>query len=265
VSTGTQTVVALDLRGYVQTWADVLAAVLTDLSGAGANCEVLPEAPAEKPGTQGCFWIRGTVSGRTPGAFAIVVPQPAVQELLKANKADSAVEGADLAIALREIFSRAAVQLTTILGMNHALEEVSSTDPPQTSAQSYWLRLNASPVFLLELQLGADLVAAWQPALASPCALRLDNAVPETSGSGEDRLEVLRHVELAVSIRFGGRRMLLKDILDLCAGSVVQLDQQVQEPVDLLLDGRLIARGEVVVVDGNYGLRITEVPVHAGH
>ena len=59
--------------------------------------------------------------------------------------------------------------------------------------------------------------------------------------------------------------MLLKDILDLCAGSIVQLDQQVQEPVDLLLDGRLIARGEVVVVDGNYGLRITEVPVHAGH
>lgn len=53
--------------------------------------------------------------------------------------------------------------------------------------------------------------------------------------------------------------MLLKDILDLWAGSVVELDQQVQEPVDLLLDGKLIARGDVVVVDGNYGLRITEL------
>jgi flagellar motor switch protein FliN/FliY len=50
-----------------------------------------------------------------------------------------------------------------------------------------------------------------------------------------------------------------KDILDLCAGSVVELDQQVQEPVDLLLDGKVIARGEVVVVDGNYGLRVNEV------
>lgn len=66
-------------------------------------------------------------------------------------------------------------------------------------------------------------------------------------------------VELVVTLRFGGRRMLLKDILDLCTGSVVELDQQVQEPVDLLLDGKLIARGEVVVVDGNYGLRITEL------
>jgi flagellar motor switch protein FliN/FliY len=40
---------------------------------------------------------------------------------------------------------------------------------------------------------------------------------------------------------------------------VVELDQRVQEPVDLLLDGKLIARGEVVVVEGNYGLRVTEV------
>jgi flagellar motor switch protein FliN/FliY len=59
--------------------------------------------------------------------------------------------------------------------------------------------------------------------------------------------------------------MLLKDILDLCAGSVVELDQEVQEPVDLLLDGKLIARGEVVVVDGNYGLRVTEVLTNAGN
>jgi len=45
---------------------------------------------------------------------------------------------------------------------------------------------------------------------------------------------------------------------------VVELDQHVQEPVDLLLDGKLIARGEVIVVDGNYGLRVTELPSNAG-
>jgi len=72
-------------------------------------------------------------------------------------------------------------------------------------------------------------------------------------------------VELVVKVRFGGRHMLLKDILDLCAGSVVELDQEIQEPVDLILDGKLIARGEVVVVDGNYGLRITEVLSNAGN
>ena len=45
----------------------------------------------------------------------------------------------------------------------------------------------------------------------------------------------------------------------LTAGSVVELDRKIQEPVDLLLDGRLVARGEVVVIDGNYGLRVTDV------
>jgi flagellar motor switch protein FliN len=47
--------------------------------------------------------------------------------------------------------------------------------------------------------------------------------------------------------------------MELDAGSAVELDRQVQEPADLLLDGRVIARGEVVIVDGNYGLRVLEI------
>jgi flagellar motor switch protein FliN len=65
--------------------------------------------------------------------------------------------------------------------------------------------------------------------------------------------------ELDVTLRFGKRSMLLREVMELDAGSVVELDRQVQEPVDLLLAGRLIARGEVVVVNGNYGLRVLEV------
>ena len=53
--------------------------------------------------------------------------------------------------------------------------------------------------------------------------------------------------------------MLLRDVLALSAGVVVELDNHLHSPVDLLLDGRLIAQGEVVVVDGKYGLRITDV------
>jgi len=89
--------------------------------------------------------------------------------------------------------------------------------------------------------------------------------IPSDAELPATKLGMLMDVELVVTVRFGGRRMPLKDILDLCAGSVVELDQQVQEPVDLLLDGKLIARGEVVVVDGNYGLRVTEVLTNAGN
>ena len=53
--------------------------------------------------------------------------------------------------------------------------------------------------------------------------------------------------------------MSLRDILDLNPGSVVDFEQQIEEPVELLLGGRVIGRGEVVIVEGNYGLRVTEI------
>jgi flagellar motor switch protein FliN/FliY len=66
-------------------------------------------------------------------------------------------------------------------------------------------------------------------------------------------------VELNVTLRFGQRQLTLREVMDLTSGSVVELDRQVEEPVELLLNGMVIARGEAVVIDGNYGLRVTEV------
>lgn len=73
-------------------------------------------------------------------------------------------------------------------------------------------------------------------------------------------LKLVMDVELNVSVLFGQRQLPLRDVLALSSGSVVELDRMVDEPVELLLDGKLIARGEAVIVDGNYGLRITEIP-----
>ena len=73
-------------------------------------------------------------------------------------------------------------------------------------------------------------------------------------------LRLVMDVELNVSLRFGQRQMPLREVLDLTSGSVIELDRLVDEPVELLLDGKLIARGEAVIVDGNYGLRVTEIP-----
>jgi flagellar motor switch protein FliN/FliY len=75
----------------------------------------------------------------------------------------------------------------------------------------------------------------------------------------DPKLELLMDVELDVTLRFGERQMVLHDILDLSAGSVVELNQYVQDPVELLVGKKVIARGEVVVVDGSYGLRVVEI------
>ena len=70
---------------------------------------------------------------------------------------------------------------------------------------------------------------------------------------------LLENVEIEVTLQFGERRLPLREIGELRSGSVVELDKYVHDPAELLLGDRVVARGEVVVVDGNYGLRITEV------
>ena len=93
----------------------------------------------------------------------------------------------------------------------------------------------------------------------------LANPQPEVKASNPEpplaanNLDLLLNVPLAVSLRFGQQKMPLRNILQLTSGSVIELDRQAEDPVDLLLNERLIARGQVVVVDGCYGLRVTEV------
>ncbi len=70
---------------------------------------------------------------------------------------------------------------------------------------------------------------------------------------------ILLEIQLPVSISFGKIRLPMKDVLKLTTGSIIELDRGVNEPVDVLVNQCLVARGEVVVVDGNYGVRIHEI------
>jgi flagellar motor switch protein FliN len=88
-----------------------------------------------------------------------------------------------------------------------------------------------------------------------------DQAVPTQSVQKAKGVaaSLLESVEIEVTLQFGERRLPLREIGELRSGSVIELDKYVQDPAELLLGDRVVARGEVVVVDGNYGLRITEV------
>lgn len=78
-------------------------------------------------------------------------------------------------------------------------------------------------------------------------------------GQGPRNIELLMDVELPVSIELGQTKMSIHDILALVPGSIVELDKLVGEPVDLLVNRKRVARGEVVVVEENFGLRITQL------
>jgi len=73
------------------------------------------------------------------------------------------------------------------------------------------------------------------------------------------KLEVLLDIELPVTLRFGRTQMQLGDVLALGSGSVIEFDHSANEPVEVLVNGRVVARGEAVMVQGNYGVRISEI------
>ena len=81
----------------------------------------------------------------------------------------------------------------------------------------------------------------------------------EENVSAESKMDVVMDMEIEAALHFGTANMLLREVLALGPGDVVELDRHVSEPVDLVVGDRIVARGEVVVVNGNFALRITEV------
>lgn len=91
-----------------------------------------------------------------------------------------------------------------------------------------------------------------QPVQFSSLQAREIESMPQNIG-------LIMDVPLDVSVELGKARKTIKDILELQQGSIIQLDKMAGEPVDLVVNGKLVARGEVVVIDENYGIRITAI------
>jgi flagellar motor switch protein FliN/FliY len=85
----------------------------------------------------------------------------------------------------------------------------------------------------------------------------------EARGGQRAAYDLLLDVEMDVTAELGRTRMTVRSLLDLEPGSIVELDRMAGSPVDLLVNGRLIARGEVVVVDEEFALRVTEIVASA--
>lgn len=92
-------------------------------------------------------------------------------------------------------------------------------------------------------------------------------SAPGTTGGGGSLaladevsgLQILMDIPLEISVELGRVKMPVKDVVDLGSGSIVEIDKAAGEPVDVLVNGRLVARGEVVVIEDNFGVRITEI------
>ena len=79
------------------------------------------------------------------------------------------------------------------------------------------------------------------------------------SGGKENKLDLLLDLDMSVSVELGKTTMMIKDIMELGRGSIIEFDKLVSEPVNVLINGRKMAEGEVVVVDKHFGIRITSM------
>ena len=105
----------------------------------------------------------------------------------------------------------------------------------------------------------ADRTAARKPGGPTPArAAALEIGSTNPAGGGEN-LDLLLDIPLEISIELGRTRMLINDLLKLGQGSVIELSKEAGDTLDILANNRLIAKGDVVVVNKKYGIRLTEV------
>jgi len=267
---------SLKLQEYLNAWGTSIGRVLKEVAGAPHTWkELSPEATQALLAApkEDYIGVQFEATQKLSGSQGFVLSTKDALRLAQLLLAEAEVGGVvmsdDHRDALGELFRQfAGAAASTLKGW--AGGEVSfkwlGLNPfpgePAARAGIEWTSPGLPPITLIA-ELDTVLVAALNPA-APPPAQTFELPAPArplaTSPPPHDpKLELLMDVELNVTLRFGERQMVLRDILDLSAGSVVELNQNVQDPVELLVGRKVIARGEVVVVDGNYGLRVLEI------
>ncbi|WHP19016.1 flagellar motor switch protein FliN [Cellulomonas sp. ES6] len=171
-------------------------------------------------------------------ADLVLVADAAVSEALAAGAPDGSP--LDLAAALRPALEAAVAELGA------GVLEAARTEPVATAlpADAHLVALTTD-----------DGVQAW-------FALRLrTEPTPRTPGVPTQRasLQVLYDVEMTLTAELGRTKLPVRQVLELTPGAVLELDRAAGSPADVMVNGRLIARGEVVVIDEEFGIRITEI------
>lgn len=210
-----------------------------------------PGSPASIEGYAGA--AVADLEGGLPGVLAVVVGSDLVEAL-----AASPLGSLDLAAAAQTAFDAAAEALGGRVGPARSVPldlVVNDLGGPFTVVP-----LDAHGGSAALLVRDDTLAAAGGAASpAAPASTPFAAGSASTAPSFARGLEMLQGVVMDVTVELGRTRMSVRELLALTPGTVLELDRAAGSPADLLVNGRLIARGEVVVVDEDFGLRVTEI------
>lgn len=196
-------------------------------------------------------------TGSVSGELVLAVDGEIAQQLMESPAAP-----ADLIAAL------APATTAALLAVGEVTPSGSRVLDPAAAAQRIQSLGEAAFVGLLDdgdpralVMIGAATETAETP-VAPPASIPTQQPLGQDGGLNPQtahRLDLLRGVQMQATVELGRTSMTINDLLALRSGAVVELDRAAGAPADLYVNGRLIAHGEVVVVDENYGLRILKV------
>ncbi|WP_432978746.1 flagellar motor switch protein FliN [Dactylosporangium sp. CA-233914] len=192
--------------------------------------------------------VRARFAGAAQGEVAIIVTRDLVEAL-----ANSPMGSLDLSQAVRPALEAAAAVLGPVV-----VDPGELLEPPQVleeiaGAGGVLVPLIANPLgvqALVGLSVAAEVTGGDEAEPSRPA---------ERGRGAPPAFDLLHDVEMEVTAELGRTRMSVRELLSLAPGAVIELDRAAGGPADLLVNGRLIARGEVVVIDENFGIRITEI------
>lgn len=247
---------------------------LKQISPEDFEAPVMDSTPISGDEESAGVWVRFSAPAWLTGEIGFFVSQPdafLLSGLLRRQAPEKSAElEGGLREAVAEVFHRFVAEATSVLQAKtkDALEFVfRGFEPPRCEADFRCrLEVRGSKTRPFQVFLVADQGLVKAAATLAASAVSPSASDPEklmgSSGrlfQGKENIGLLMDMELEATLRFGEREMLLREVLNLSSGSVIELNHRVSDPVELLVCGKVVAKGEVVVLDGNYALRVTQV------
>jgi flagellar motor switch protein FliN len=232
------------MKRYVDCWISAAKTLFSQALAGEPQLTEMESAPAEITGHSFVAEIAGVIRGH----FTVILDPKILNAPLHGDGIDQLAAWDEL---LREVAEAAAGELLATSGNVCRIDAFRSAESTGAVTRSFLL---GSPGNTWTIAVEDNLQDTLEPAQKNGKEeVQADQAV---IGPG---VELLLDVELEAALRFGCREMLLGDILKLGPGDVVELDRHVSDPVDLVIGDKIVARGEVVLINGNFGLRVSEV------
>jgi flagellar motor switch protein FliN len=234
------------LKSYLECWTEVATTLFSQaLAGEPELAESLP-----KPLAVGAFGFCATITGDEEGRFSVILDPTILDSPLVGEGVDQKAGWSEI---LKEVAEAAAGELLAKTGKKCRVAKFEEISGESKVSRAFQLNSGERTWTILV----RDEVRAPKPAVAPPPPTPPAAQPPSPVLSAG--IELLLDVELEATLRFGCKELPLAEILDLGPGDVVQLDRNVADPVDLVVGDKIVARGEVVLINGNFGLRLTEV------